>query len=355
MAENSRTRKALSLRMIASIILIFVFCSLQFLFLRLSQIEMKVALFDVAVLFLLSALFTKAIATIQRYYHSGEVLNITNLGTIVLFGLITALGSHILSINLFRNYEKYISFLDYTALVRGLIIILIYTILMIIFWMEQQQKQALKLQQFAVEKEREKNQMELMSLQQQLKPHFLFNSLNSIYALLQKDKDEAGQMLITLSEFMRSSLRTSGELISVSDELDLIQKYLKIEEVRFGDRLKVHVQLNEEAAQLRIPSFLLQPLIENAIKHGLYNSLGDVQIVIVASKNRAGDLELVITNPFDESSGKETKGTGFGLQSVRKKLLIIYGASGLLETERKDGTFRVNLKIPQHEKSTDNR
>lgn len=350
MTPNHRKSTFFSTRMIVSIILIVFFCAVQFLFLRLSAISVKIAWADSLILLLLALLFTKGIETIQRYYHSNEVLNTTNVSTVILFGIITGLLSHIIGSNLFQSDITYIQFLNYSGFIRTVIIILSYFIILIIFWMEQQQFKMESLNRKAIDNERIKNEIELNYLQQQLRPHFLFNSLNSIHALLQKDKEEAGKMLLLLSDFMRNSLNNKGNFVSFGEEAELISKYLQIEEVRFGNRLKVAIEIQEDSVQQQIPTFLLQPLIENSVKYGVYGSTDKVLIKITAKKVNQ-NLQIEIQNPFDDEAQKSMKGTGFGITSVQKKLSILFGRNDLLEIISVKNLYIVRILIPQYDQS----
>lgn len=345
--SNNWKHRLFSTRMIISIILVLLFTAIQFLFLRLSGISVFISAFDAGTLFLLALLFTIVIRIIQQHYHTSEVLNSTNISTVILFGIITALLSHVIGTNSFKTNQLYLDFVNYTALIRSLIIILIYTIIMIIFWMEKQQIESMYLQHIAIENERTKNQIELNSLQQQLKPHFLFNSLNSIHALIRKNPEEASEMLILLSEFMRNSVKTDSELIRLSDEIDILKKYIRIEQVRFGERLNFDLSIEKKTGDYNIPSFLLQPLIENAIKYGLYGSIETITISLHGKANMNDDLEITICNPFEDDSQKTMKGTGFGINSVKKKLALLFGRNDLLEISIAENLFCVTLIIPQ--------
>ncbi len=186
---------------------------------------------------------------------------------------------------------------------------------------------------------------ELFKLRQQLQPHFLYNSLNSINALIQISPDKAQDMIGKLSDFLRSSVkRESNDTVELAEELKFIQSYLSIESVRFGDRLNVIFE--QDDAKATLPPFLLQPLIENAIKFGLYGNTGQVTITIrIMVKDSL--LTISITNPYDPDI-QPPKGTGFGLRGVMRRLYLIYGRSDLLETVKDGTTFTTTLKIPQH-------
>ncbi len=186
---------------------------------------------------------------------------------------------------------------------------------------------------------------ELFKLRQQLQPHFLYNSLNSISALMMISPDKAQDMLGKLSDFLRSSVkRESEDTLPIKDELNYIQSYLDIESVRFGDRLQVLFEL-EDANAASLPPFLLQPILENAIKFGLYGKTGAVDIIIhiVLESNM---LVITITNPYDPDM-QPPRGTGFGLEGINRRLFLLYARTDLLETQKNDQYFTTILKIPQ--------
>ena len=186
---------------------------------------------------------------------------------------------------------------------------------------------------------------ELAQLRQQLQPHFLFNSLNSIHALVLASPQRARDMVLLLSDFLRGTLRTEGQSwISLADEVKYLTMYFDIERVRFGHRLLVDLQVEDGVEGLKIPPLLVQPLVENAIKYGLYGTLGEVKIFIHCQKED-NYLLVKVQNPFDsQDSGEE--GTGFGLSSVERRLFLIYGRTDLLEKSASNGLFSVYLKIP---------
>lgn len=186
---------------------------------------------------------------------------------------------------------------------------------------------------------------ELFKLRQQLQPHFLYNSLNSINALIISLPEQAQEMVGKLSDFLRASVKRDTEKdILVSEELQYIENYLAIEMVRFGERLKVIYEKQFEA-DAAIPSFLLQPILENAIKFGLYGNTSDVLIKITIIQE-ADIVNIQIENPFDNTM-KPLSGTGFGLEGVNRRLYLLYGRTDLLETKNEDNIFITRLKIPQ--------
>jgi sensor histidine kinase YesM len=188
---------------------------------------------------------------------------------------------------------------------------------------------------------------ELFRLRQQLQPHFLYNSLNSINALIQIDAEKAQEMVGKLSDFLRLSVkRDVEESIAIEEELNYIESYLAIESVRFGNRLSIEINKSgEHLSKAKIPAFILQPILENAIKFGLYGHTGEVIIKIdIALKDQL--LHIVIENPFD-ASAQAPRGTGFGLESISRRLNILFARADLLEIKKTNNIFSSMVKIPQ--------
>lgn len=188
---------------------------------------------------------------------------------------------------------------------------------------------------------------ELFKLRQQFGPHFLYNSLNSVSALVAVEPDKAQEMIGRLAHFMRASVRReTAETVPLKDELEYLHEYLSIEAVRFGDRLHVVIEDEEGCSDCTIPPFLLQPLLENAIKYGVYGTTGPVEISVVISK-AATALRIVIANPYDPLTAPRS-GTGFGLEGVGRRLALLFGRTDLLQTSKSNNTFTTILTIPQN-------
>jgi two-component system, LytTR family, sensor kinase len=187
---------------------------------------------------------------------------------------------------------------------------------------------------------------ELHYLKQQFQPHFLFNSLNSINSLIGSKPELARKMVIKLAEFLRSTLRQDGrKWVSISEEIEQLNLFLSIEKVRFGNRLIFIMNIQESAKSCEIPQLLIQPLLENAIKHGLNGTENQVEITL--------DLEIVgnnlsisIKNPFDLKKG-QADGNRFGLETLERRLFLMFGRSDLLKIDAKNQLFKVQLTIPQ--------
>lgn len=185
----------------------------------------------------------------------------------------------------------------------------------------------------------------LSALRMQLQPHFLFNSLNAIAELVHKDPDAADDMLVALASLLRLTLETSGEQeLPLSRELEFVKRYLAIEHVRLGDRLQVAFDLAPETQEALVPAFLLQPLVENAVRHGLEAQAEPGRLRISAIR-RGSDLLLTV---FDSGPGLRADKPlreGIGLANTRARLDELYGAAGTLELRMAEG-FAVEVTIP---------
>jgi LytS/YehU family sensor histidine kinase len=185
----------------------------------------------------------------------------------------------------------------------------------------------------------------LKALKAQVNPHFLFNSLNSISALTSVDPAKAREMCILLAEFLRMTLGL-GEKASVplSEELSLLHRYLAIEKVRFGARLQMEEDIPEETKSVQLPPLLLQPLVENAVTHGIAN-LPDGGRVRLSGQSRDARISLAIENTFDPDSTPMRK-SGLGLKNVRDRLEARYGKEASMRVSAENGNFRVELSFP---------
>jgi two-component system, LytTR family, sensor kinase len=154
-------------------------------------------------------------------------------------------------------------------------------------------------------------------------------------------------MLQQLSSFLRSTLtKEDNQQVTLREELQQLELYLTIEKVRFGNRLQTIIKTEDAALQLQLPALLLQPLVENAIKFGLYGTTGETAIELHASFI-SNQLVIAIINPFDNDSAPDEKGTGFGLNSVKRRLYLLFGRHDLLGTEINGNRFIVSVTIPQ--------
>jgi sensor histidine kinase YesM len=186
---------------------------------------------------------------------------------------------------------------------------------------------------------------ELKALRAQLNPHFLFNSLNSLSALTAVDPARAREMCVLLSDFLRRSLGLGERrLVVLREELDLARAYLTIEQIRFGARLKVDWRIDAGCEPALLPTLLLQPLVENAIKHGIA-ALPEGGTLAIAAEAVEGHVLLSVDNPMDPDA-PAPQGLGLGLRQVRQRLLGRFGNRARFEAGVQQGVHRVTLVFP---------
>jgi len=185
---------------------------------------------------------------------------------------------------------------------------------------------------------------QLRALKAQVNPHFLFNSLNSISALTANDPMRAREMCIQLADFLRTSLRL-GERASIPfrEEMELTRMYLSVEQIRFGRRLQLALDVEEACGDCEVPALLIQPLVENAVKHGiaLLDEGGEIQMLGRVVRD---GLRFTIENPYDPLAPSSR--TGIGLANVRQRLEARYGTAARLDVEASDDVYRVTLLVP---------
>jgi two-component system, LytTR family, sensor kinase len=187
---------------------------------------------------------------------------------------------------------------------------------------------------------------ELKMLRSQINPHFLFNSLNSISSLTITDPEKARDMVVKLSEFMRYALsRKDEQPVTLQNELENLRLYLDIEKVRFGDKLTMEENIDSSCLDFKIPVMLLQPLYENAVKHGVYESTETVRIITEA-KITDRYFEITISNNYDAVPTLK-RGTGTGLLNVTRRLELFYGNKASIKTTKENGLYSVSLFIPK--------
>jgi len=186
---------------------------------------------------------------------------------------------------------------------------------------------------------------ELKALQAQINPHFLFNSLNSISALTTKDPQAARSMILMLADFLRQTLNAGTDRqISLLEEISLCRKFIDIEQVRFGERLRLEDTIAHEAGNCLVPPLLLQPLVENAVIHGIAHLVGGGTILLDASIH-ADRLRVQIENPCDPERPKGKKG-GMGLENVRRRLNTLSDTEARLDVSEHNGIFVASLLLP---------
>ncbi|HEV8199133.1 MAG TPA: histidine kinase [Candidatus Polarisedimenticolia bacterium] len=186
---------------------------------------------------------------------------------------------------------------------------------------------------------------ELRALRAQIDPHFLFNSLNSIATLTGEDATAARRMCLLLAGFLRRSLQLGGrDRVTLGEELDLVEEYLAIEKVRFGARLEVGREVDAGCRDALIPPLLLQPLVENAVRHGIAQRVEGGTLGLRAVR-RGEEVVVTIDNPKNpERTGR--RGAGLGLENVRGRLRSLYGEGARLEIATPPDAFRATVVLP---------
>jgi two-component system sensor histidine kinase AlgZ len=183
----------------------------------------------------------------------------------------------------------------------------------------------------------------LSQLQARIRPHFLFNTLNSAIALVRQDPARAETILEDLSDLFRHALLEPGDAVTLAEEIDLAKRYLDIEQVRFGERLQVEWSLDPAAAAARVPPLLLQPLVENAVKHGVEPSESGAQVKVTTQ--RRGDTVIVkVTNTVP--AGQGMPGHGEAQANVRERLSLLHDVQGQFQAVLKDGVYQVRMEVP---------
>jgi hypothetical protein len=318
--------------------------------------EATVALVDSLVHNILLFVAIAAVTQMQAYYRPKKsrytyVAILTAVESVLWVALV------IFILRLIYNNEAhaaYIEWLSDTLPIRfamGWLLIAGTGVISFFMYEMDEQRMALARKEAAEKLARE---AELYKLRQQLQPHFLFNSLNSINALVSLRPEEARQMIQKLSDFLRGTLKKEDQLwIPLREELQYLQLYLDIEKVRFRHRLTTTIQHDEAMSAMQIPPMLLQPVVENAIKFGLYDTTEAINIH-VGARWENGMLTVTVSNPFDPAMHQQVQqGTGFGLNSIRRRLFLLFGRHDLLETKTDLNIFTTIIKVPQlHDKSS---
>lgn len=183
----------------------------------------------------------------------------------------------------------------------------------------------------------------IQALQSRIRPHFLFNSMNSIASLIDFDPEAAEKMVVDLSDLFRASLSEPG-LIPLERELELCRRFIGIEQTRIGDRMQVAWKL-DDFEEAHIPSLMLQPLIENAVYHGI-QPLPDGGCVHIEVKNQNGQCDITVTNPVGDKKQATSKGNGLALENIRHRLQAHYGKKGKLEVDANENYYRVHISFP---------
>lgn len=188
-------------------------------------------------------------------------------------------------------------------------------------------------------------QARLQALQARIRPHFLFNSINTVTSLIHNKPDEAEEALLDLADLFRASLSEENQLIPLADELALIRRYLNMESLRLGARLQIAWQLDEGVEEHSLPPLILQPLVENAVYHGVEPLPGGGTISIAILRQN-GQLKITVSNPLPGEASRKSEGNRIALNNIRSRLSAHYGERASLDLTEEGGEFRVELCLP---------
>jgi len=314
------------------------------------QIRIEISLIDSILFNVFFAFLGISLWNLVRYGRANQ--NFINLFASHIVSSLLIIGFWLISGYLILRYAiddvLYLSFLESSfpwRIVSGIfyysLFVMVYYVVVYYKDIQEKVKQEANLKTLIKE-------IELNALKNQINPHFLFNSLNSVSSLTTTSPQKAQEMIIKLSEYLRYSLSNEEQQITtLKTELENIRLYLEIEKIRFGDRLKFSFNCSDETLQTRIPAMILQPLFENAIKHGVYESTETIHIVLDTKKVK-GNLILLLKNNFDETANP-TKGEGIGLKNVQERLFLIYKKNSLVQLNKTKSLFTVSIKIPQND------
>ncbi|MBC8054304.1 MAG: histidine kinase [Sphingobacteriaceae bacterium] len=309
--------------------------------------DFKMAAIDSAISNVVILLASLIVSNTLRYYQPGRGKYFYIVTWCALLAILAVFLTRLLLLKLYPQDAVYEGVINKSLIIRCCVSFLLISgmgLISMLWYTQQEQKEN---ERRKTDAERLARDAELYNLRQQLQPHFLFNSLNSISALIGRRPDEARTMIYQLSDFLRGTLRKEeNEFVTLEEELQHLQLYLDIEKVRFGHRLKTEIRKEEGCSELILPAMLLQPLVENAIKFGLYDTTGEVTITIDA-KCLQNYLRLIIKNPYDTNTVRPNSGTGFGLGSIKRRLYLLFARTDLLDTNGENDIFTTTVKIPQ--------
>ena len=185
----------------------------------------------------------------------------------------------------------------------------------------------------------------LQALQARIRPHFLFNSLNAVLSLIRSDPRQAETALVDMADLFRVLMRDNRDLVPLADEIELCRQYLGLEKLRLSDRLSVEWHLKNMPGDALVPPLLLQPLLENAVYHGIEPSsaAGVVSINIFL---KGGDVHAILRNPYRADGGRHHAGNKMALANIRERLKLHFDAEGTLESRVRDAAYEVHIRIP---------
>lgn len=270
---------------------------------------------------------------------------INHVGVAIISLVIWYFTGYFILHELFGDQPDYITFLNQSIPWRLATGLFFYAVTVLVYYLIISYRNLQEKIQNELELKTLVKETELSMLKSQINPHFLFNSLNSISSLTITNPSKAQEMIIKLSEFLRHSISHKEEqMVPLYDEIEHIMRYLDIEKIRFGARLRYDFKIEDACKNFPVPSMILQPIFENAIKHGVYESTEEVTVSFVCIPTGNG-LTIRIFNNFDPDSPTR-KGTRMGLKNIQNRLKLIYQSEDLLKITKGEKTFEVELFLP---------
>jgi hypothetical protein len=304
----------------------------------------RLALLDAGITNLLLAIAGYSMISIMQFYQPGQAVRLVM--SLIFTGICMFIFKQTM-VGLEIQDATYYEFLNRSMVIRALYGWMMVSLISTVSWLWSSVKEQQEMEIRNASTEKLAREAELSRIRQQLQPHFLFNSLNSISALAGSKPEQARKMIQQLSDFLRGTLKKDDQqLVTLAEELEHLNLYLEIEKVRFGHRLRTSIDCDNNAKTLKLPSLLLQPVVENAIKFGLYDTTGET-VIAIESKYEEGYLVIRVQNPFDPATAVPRQGTGYGLSSLQRRLYLLFARQDLLITEQHDNTFTTQIKIPQ--------
>lgn len=223
--------------------------------------------------------------------------------------------------------------------------VFLYSLMVVLHYLFAAVEASRKAEAVALESQILAREAELQSLRAQIDPHFLFNSLSSVSALVSSDPEQARRMCALLARFFRRTLDLGGRRsVTLEEETALVEDYLGIEKVRFEERLSPEIEIDPALHAYRLPPLILQPLAENAVRHGIGHLLEGGRVRVTATSGPGGPV-IRVENPCDPDRPRSPR-KGVGLENVRRRLETTYGSRASLEAQEADERFRVTIRLP---------
>lgn len=310
----------------------------------------EVAIADGLVSMILFGLLGLAVWFPVRFLLKDENQLYTTIINVLLTGTLTVavwlLGTRFIVRAMVAEKVDYIIFWHSVLVFRATAGVLIFFVMILVYYLFLSATRLAEKAARQAQLETQVREGELKMLRSQINPHFLFNSLNSVSSLTVTDPLRAREMIVKLSDFMRYSLSSRNEQpVTLGNEMESLRLYLQIEKVRFGERLRIEEDISPECLQALMPGMLLQPLYENAVKHGVYESTEEVTIKTTARKENE-TVVISVTNNVDTDSVVTRKGAGIGLKNVSSRLELFFGDLADLNVSRGEDNFTVMVRFP---------